>query len=113
MAEGVSAEAIQGAVKALRYVLWHADRTDRVAAGVDPADMPPCPVADAELAALAAPLAVLVTVGRRAIAAQAGITDPAEQGRFARGQLEGELETHEMNAAFAGVEAEMKDAAGG
>lgn len=106
MTDGVSLEEIQGTVKALRYAVWHATSAELVAAGADPADMPPCPVADEELAALAAPLAALVTAARQAIAEQIGITGLAEQAAFARGQLQAELDAHELNAAFAEIEAD-------
>lgn len=99
-------ELMAGAITALRYVLWQQDRGEWLAAGGEPTDAPPCPVTDADLAGLAAPLAALVVGARRAIAEQLGITDPVEQGRYAYGQLQRELEGLEVSASFAAIDAE-------
>lgn len=101
-----SAEQFEMTVKALRFTVWQLDVTAWRAAGADPADMPPCPVTDAELPALAAPLAQLAIAARRAMAENLGFDGPDAQAAAARAFLLGELETHELNAAFAAVEAE-------
>jgi hypothetical protein len=50
--DGIPAETLNGTAKALRYAAWVAGNDERAAVGVDPADWPPCPVADDELAGL-------------------------------------------------------------
>jgi hypothetical protein len=93
--------------KALRFTVWQLDMTACRAAGADPADMPPCPVADGELPALAAPLAVLVTAARRALAENLGIEGAEAQTAAARAFLLNEIENCELSAAFAETEAEL------
>ena len=100
-------EEYAGTITALRYALWQQDHGEWLAAGGNPADAPPCPVTDADLPGLVVPFVALVVGARRAIAEQLGITDPAERGRFVRGQLQRELEGLEVDASFAAIESEM------
>jgi hypothetical protein len=108
MTDGIPVEALNGTVKALRYAAWVAGNDERAADGVDPADWPPCPVAADGLAELVPPLTALVTAAWRASAERQGIADPAGQRRAARVQLEMLLESVELGASFAAIEAGAK-----
>jgi hypothetical protein len=94
---------------ALRFVLWSVERSEWDAAGGDLADAPPCPVTDAELPGLAASLASLVVSVRLELARQLGHVGYAEQSEAARTVLRSELESLEMAAMFAAVDAETAD----
>lgn len=106
-ASQLQGETADGTMNALRFTLWAAERADLLAAGADAGDVPVCPVDVIELPEALA-LAALIVVGRRALAAQLGISDPAGQAAFARDQLARELEIVEMAAIGAGVEAEFR-----
>lgn len=108
MTDGIPAETLNGTAKALRYAAWVSGNDERAAAGVDPADWPPCPVAAAEFAGLVPPLTAIVTAAYRALAEQQGVSDPAGQRQAARGYLEIQLESVELSASFAAIEAEEK-----
>lgn len=99
------AEAIDGTISALRYTLWAAERAAVLAAGGTDDDVPLCPVD--KLDGLA--LADLVIGARRQLAAAQDITDPAAQHEFARCALLGELESLELSASFAAVDAEFAE----
>jgi hypothetical protein len=104
-----SKEEMEGIVRALRYVLWRTDHGRWIAAGGDAADAPPCPVTVADLPDLANALAAQVVAARGQIATgQFGITDPAEVAGFVHGQLQRELESAELNARFADIDAEAR-----
>lgn len=112
MADTPPPELIRQTTAALRYTLAVLGESDRQAAGGSPEDAAPVSMTVDEAIALAPHLAHLVIAARQAIAGQLGITGRAEQARFVRGQLESEIEILEINAAFAGVEAEVNGAAG-
>jgi hypothetical protein len=111
MTQGPAPGQFEQAAAALRYTLAVLDETGRQAAGGSPADAAPVSMTVDEAIALAPALAHLVIAARRALAENRGVDGPEAQAAWARAQLQGELEAHEMNAAFAAVEAEMRTAA--
>jgi hypothetical protein len=105
-------ELIRQAAVALRYTLAVLDETSRQAAGGSPDHAVPVTMDVAEALALAPALAHLVLGARCVLAENLGIDGPEAQAAWARAQLQGELEAHEMSAAFADVEAEMRSSGG-
>ena len=96
-------ELIRQSAAALRYTLAVLDETGRQAG-----DAAGLAMTVDEAIALAPALAHLVIGARHALAERHGASGPAEQAAAVRTWLLAELEGHELNAAFADVEAEMK-----
>ena len=109
MMESSAPGQFEQAAAALRYTLAVLDETGRQAAGGSQGDAAPVTKTVDEAIALAPYLAHLVIAARCVLAGNLGIDGPEARAAWARAQLQGELETCEMNAAFVGVEAEMKD----
>ena len=101
-------ELIRQSAAALRYTLAVLDETGRQAGGGRPGDAAGLAMTVDEAIALAPALAHLVIGARHALAERHGASGPAEQAAAVRTWLLAELEGHELNAAFADVEAEMK-----
>ena len=103
------AEERSRVIRALRFALWAgANEGLGVAALAEEVPLELAnPDAPGDLWALAVSLADLATTARRAIAESLGIDNPEGQAEFARGQLERELEGHEISASFTVVDAEF------
>lgn len=105
-----TAQELRGAARALRFTLAALDESDRLEAGGDPADASRVTMELDEARALVPVLAQLLVATMRELAGRELLTDdPAEQDRATRKRLQGMIESMELSATFADVEAEMGD----
>jgi hypothetical protein len=108
MADGVSLEAIQGTVtvRALRYTLAVLDEHDRQLAGSAPDTVGVRMTVD-EAVTLAPELASLLIDAVVSLVAEQGLP-PEDRPALVRRLLQDRLQSAEMDARFAAVEAEVK-----